>query len=103
MEPLFLQILGVILNERKRRRRQKPHQGSPNQETEAVFESLRKIVRKGRSLVAQSPTSPENCKKSTIEANWKQKTNQVEMGFLPGIHGNATYSLDDSQAYHQFY
>ena len=25
------------------------------------------------------------------------------MGFLPGIHGNDTYSLDDSQAYHQFY
>lgn len=57
----------------------KMHQGSSDQETEAVSDvrlelsanrtSLRKIVQKGRPLVTQSSASPENCKKSAIETN----------------------------------
>ncbi len=47
-ESLFLQILSFIPNERKRRKRQKTHQGSPDQETEVVSDrtSLRKLARK---------------------------------------------------------
>ena len=64
------------------------HQGSPNQETEAVSNarlvlsancaSLRKLSRKGRLLVTQSPASPENCKKTVIETNWNKKTKGKE-------------------------
>ncbi len=97
-EPLFLQILGFIPNKRKRCKRKKMHQGSPNQETKAVSDArlaLRKIVRKGRSLVAQSPASPENCKKSAIEVNWKHK---IE-GKAEAVQGLTKLKWDFYQAY----
>ena len=38
--------------------------------------SLRKISRKGKLLIAQSPASPENCKKETLETNWKRRAQE---------------------------
>ena len=43
-ESLFLQILSFIPNERKRSKRQKTHQGSPNQETEAVSDARLALI-----------------------------------------------------------
>lgn len=83
MESLFLQIFSFIPEKRKRDKRRKTHQGSLDQETEAVSDawlalcdnraSLRKLARKGRLLITRSPASPENCKEAAIETNWKQK------------------------------
>lgn len=82
-ESLFLQFFSFIPDKRKRRKRRKTHQGSTDQEIEVVSDarlvlsanraSLRKLSRKGKLLITQSPASPENCKEAAIETNWKQK------------------------------
>ena len=78
MEILFSQNMNFISPKRK-----KTHQGNLDQETEAVFDvrlapsanrtSLRKNSGKGKLLIAQSPASPENCKKATNGSRRQKK------------------------------
>ena len=78
-EILFSQNFNFISPKKKKRKRRKTHQGNLDQETEAVSDvsaSLRKISRKGKLLIAQSPASSENCMKATIEKEWKQKAQE---------------------------
>ena len=76
-ESLFSQNLNFISAKRKKRKWRKTYQGRPDQEMEAVSDaSLRKISRKGKLLIAQSPASPKNCKKATIETDWRQKAQE---------------------------
>ena len=101
--------MNFISTRRKNRKRRKTHQGNLDQETEVVSNArlapsanralLRKISRKGKLLIAQSPKPrklQENKTRCRLETEGPRKgtsnprVNQVELGLILGILGKAT-------------